>query len=66
MLELLVGARRWSCSSFSASCSSSRAAKRKTAEFDDNLGRLADQGEDRLAQPMDSLSDTGRMRAPAA
>jgi pilus assembly protein FimV len=39
-------------------------AKRKTAEFDDNLGRLADQGEDRLAQPMDSLSDTGRMRAP--
>jgi pilus assembly protein FimV len=39
-------------------------AKRKTAEFDDNLGRLADQGEDRLAQPLDSLSDTGRMRAP--
>ena len=38
--------------------------KRKTAEFDDNLGRLADHGEDRLAQPMDSLSDTGRMRAP--
>jgi len=38
--------------------------KRKTAEFDDNLGRLAEQGEDRLAQPMDSLSDTGRMRAP--
>jgi len=38
--------------------------KRKVAEFDDNLGRLAEQGEDRLAQPMDSLSDTGRMRAP--
>jgi len=38
--------------------------KRKSAEFDDNLGRLADHGEDRLAQPMDSLSDTGRMRAP--
>src|SRR5688572_22305079 len=38
--------------------------KRKTAEFDDNLGRLAEVGEDRLAQPMDSLSDTGRMRAP--
>ena len=38
--------------------------KRKTAEFDDNLGRLADVGEDRLSQPMDSLSDTGRMRAP--
>jgi pilus assembly protein FimV len=39
--------------------------KRRTAEFDDNLGRLAEQGEDRLAQPMDSLSDTGRMRAPS-
>jgi pilus assembly protein FimV len=39
-------------------------SKRKSAEFDDNLGRLAEQGEDRLAQPMDSLSDTGRMRAP--
>jgi pilus assembly protein FimV len=38
--------------------------KRKTAEFDDNLGRLAEHSEDRLAQPMDSLSDTGRMRAP--
>jgi pilus assembly protein FimV len=38
--------------------------KRKTAEFDDNLGRLADVSEDRLAQPFDSLSDTGRMRAP--
>jgi len=38
--------------------------KRKVAEFDDNLGRLAEQGEDRLAQPMNSLSDTGRMRAP--
>ena len=38
--------------------------KRKVAEFDDSLGRLAEQGEDRLAQPMDSLSDTGRMRAP--
>jgi len=38
--------------------------KRKTAEFDDSLGRLAEHGEDRLAQPMDSLSDTGRMRAP--
>ncbi|HEX6636492.1 MAG TPA: FimV/HubP family polar landmark protein [Steroidobacteraceae bacterium] len=39
--------------------------KRKTAEFDDSLGRLADVGEDRLSQPVDSLSDTGRMRAPA-
>jgi pilus assembly protein FimV len=38
--------------------------KRKVAEFDDRLGRLAEQGEDRLAEPMDSLSDTGRMRAP--
>ncbi len=38
--------------------------KRKTAEFDDNLGRLADVNEDRLSQPLDSLSDTGRMRAP--
>jgi pilus assembly protein FimV len=40
--------------------------KRKTAEFDDNLGRLAEQGEDRLAQPAGSISDTGRMRAPLA
>ena len=40
-------------------------AKRKSAEFDDNLGRLADHGEDRLAQPPESLSDTGRMRAPS-
>ena len=39
--------------------------KRKS-DFDDNLGRLADHGEDRLAQPMDSLSDTGRMRAPTS
>ncbi len=39
--------------------------KRKAAEFDDNLGRLAEQGEDRLSQPVDTLSDTGRMRAPA-
>jgi len=38
--------------------------KRRTAEFDDNLGRLAGHGEDRLTQPLDSLSDTGRMRAP--
>ncbi len=38
--------------------------KRKVAEFDDSLGRLAEQGEDRLAQTVDSLSDTGRMRAP--
>ncbi|MBC8027799.1 MAG: hypothetical protein H7Y89_17545 [Steroidobacteraceae bacterium] len=38
--------------------------KKKTAEFEDNLGRLAEQNEDRLSQPMDSLSDTGRMRAP--
>ena len=45
-------------------CSSKSRGKRKSAEFDDNLGRLAEQGEDRLAQPMDSLSDTGRMRAP--
>ena len=40
--------------------------KRKSAEFDDRLGRLAEQGEDRLAEPVDSLSDTGRMRAPMA
>lgn len=39
-------------------------SKRKTTEFDDSLGRLADQSEDRLTQPLDSLSDTGRMRAP--
>lgn len=38
--------------------------KRKTAEFNDNLGHLADVGEDRLTQPVDALSDTGRMRAP--
>ncbi|HUQ12425.1 MAG TPA: FimV/HubP family polar landmark protein [Steroidobacteraceae bacterium] len=38
--------------------------KRKTAEFHDNLGHLADVGEDRLSQPADTLSDTGRMRAP--
>ena len=37
--------------------------KRKAAEFDDNLGRLAEQGEDRLSQPVDALSDTGRLRA---
>jgi len=40
--------------------------KRKTAEFDDSLGRLADVGEDRLAHPPGSISDTGRMRAPGA
>jgi len=40
--------------------------KRKSAEFDDSLGRLADVGEDRLAQPPGSISDTGRMRAPGA
>jgi len=39
--------------------------KRKTAEFDDRLGRLAEQGGDRLSEPVDELSDTGRMRAPA-
>ncbi len=39
-------------------------SKRKTTEFDDSLGRLADRSEDRLTQPLDSLSDTGRMRAP--
>jgi pilus assembly protein FimV len=38
--------------------------KKKSAEFEDNLGRLAEQGEDRLSQPLDALSDTGRMRAP--
>jgi pilus assembly protein FimV len=38
---------------------------RKSAEFDDNLGRLADVGEDRLSEPLGSISDTGRMRAPA-
>jgi pilus assembly protein FimV len=37
---------------------------RKSAEFDDNLGRLADVSEDRLAHPPGSISDTGRMRAP--
>ncbi len=41
-------------------------SKRKSAEFDDNLGRLAEQGGDLLSEPVDSLSDTGRMRAPAA
>ncbi|HEX5162878.1 MAG TPA: FimV/HubP family polar landmark protein [Steroidobacteraceae bacterium] len=40
--------------------------KRKSAEFDDRLGRLAEQGGDRLSEPVDSLSDTGRMRAPMA
>jgi pilus assembly protein FimV len=40
--------------------------KRKTAEFDDNLGRLAEAGEDRLSQPIGSISDTGRMRAPGS
>ena len=39
---------------------------RKSAEFDDSLGRLADVGEDRLALPPGSISDTGRMRAPGA
>jgi pilus assembly protein FimV len=38
--------------------------KRKSAEFDDNLGRLAEQGEDNLSMPSSALSDTGRMRAP--
>jgi len=38
--------------------------KRKTAEFDDRLGKLAEQGEDRLAEPVISISDTGRMHAP--
>jgi len=38
--------------------------KRKAAEFDDRLGRLAEQGGDRLTEPVESLSDTGRMRAP--
>jgi pilus assembly protein FimV len=37
--------------------------KKKNAEFEDNLGRLAEQGGDRLADPP-ALSDTGRMRAP--
>lgn len=41
-------------------------SKRKSAEFDDNLGRLAEQGGDRLAEPVDSIEDTGRMRAPTA
>src|SRR5215831_9752147 len=40
--------------------------KRKNAEFDDRLGRLAEQGGDRLAEPAPSISDTGRMQAPAA
>jgi len=39
--------------------------KRKTAEFDDRLGRLAEQGGDRLSEPVPSISDTGRMHAPA-
>jgi pilus assembly protein FimV len=38
--------------------------KRRNSDFDDRLGRLAEQGGDRLAEPADSLSDTGRMRAP--
>jgi pilus assembly protein FimV len=38
--------------------------KRKSAEFDDRLGRLAEQGEDRLSEPVVSISDTGRMQAP--
>ena len=39
--------------------------KKKVAEFDDSLGRLADVGdEDRLSQPPGSISDTGRMYAP--
>ncbi len=38
--------------------------KRKHAEFDDRLGHLAEQGGDRLSEPVDALSDTGRMRAP--
>ena len=37
---------------------------RKSNELDDNLSHLHDMSEDRLAQPADSLSDTGRMRAP--
>jgi pilus assembly protein FimV len=38
--------------------------KKKTAEFDDNLGRLAEQNaQDRLSSPP-AISDTGRMRAP--
>jgi pilus assembly protein FimV len=37
---------------------------RKSAEFDDRLGQLAEQGEDRLSEPMPSISDTGRMQAP--
>ncbi len=40
--------------------------KRKTAEFDDNLGRLAERSEDMLAEPAGSISDTGRMRAPTS
>jgi pilus assembly protein FimV len=39
--------------------------KRKTAEFDDRIGRLAEQGGDRLAEPVISTSDTGRMQAPS-
>jgi pilus assembly protein FimV len=41
-----------------------KARGKKRSDFDDNLGRLAEQGEDRLSQPLDALSDTGRMRAP--
>jgi len=40
--------------------------KRKTVEFDERLGHLAEQGSDRLAEPVPELSDTGRMRAPVA
>jgi pilus assembly protein FimV len=36
---------------------------KKSVEFDDNLSRLAEQGGDRLAEPM-GTSDTGRMHAP--
>jgi pilus assembly protein FimV len=39
--------------------------KQKSAEFDDRLGRLAEQGGDRLAEPVESIGDTGRMRAPS-
>ena len=61
---LLVGARGAGRARPCRRVAKSR-GKRKTAEFDDNLGRLAEQGEDRLARARRSMSDTGRMRAPA-
>lgn len=38
--------------------------KKKAAEFDDNLGRLAEQGDEDRMSMSGSISDTGRMQAP--